>query len=74
MKKLPSDKNSRFDMTRVGEEENDSENIKSTQDVRGKPQERNEKPWFEKELNVLALLRFVLCEEKRSLLYNKGVL
>ena len=37
MKKLPSDKNSRFDMTRVGEEENDSENIKSTQDVRGKP-------------------------------------
>ena len=34
----------------------------------------DEKPRFEQKWNVLALLKFVLYEEKRSLLYNKGVL
>ena len=38
------------------------------------PRKMDEKPWFEQELNVLALFKFVLCGEKRSILYNKGVL
>ena len=32
------------------------------------PRKRDEKPQFEQEWNVLAPFRFVLCEEKRSLL------
>ena len=52
MKKLLSDKNTSFDMTKVKEEESDSKNLKRTQDIRGKPQERdkkNKKPRFEQE-------------------------
>ena len=40
MKKLLSDKNSNFDMTHVREEESDSNNVKRTQDIHGKPQEK----------------------------------
>ena len=74
MKKLISDKDTSFDMAKVREEESDSKNLKMTQDVRGKPQERDKKPWFEQEWNVIALLSLVLCGEKRYLLCNKGVL
>ena len=38
------------------------------------PRKRDEKPQFEQELNALALFKFVLCGEKRLILYNKGVL
>ena len=65
MKKLLSDKDTSFDTTQVREEESDSENIKGTQDIRGKPQEKSEKPQFEQEWNVLALLSLVLCRIKR---------
>ena len=37
MKKLLSDKDFSFDMTHVREEENDSKNVKGTEDIRGKP-------------------------------------
>ena len=37
MKKLMSDKGTRFDITKVREEESDSKNINWTQDKRGKP-------------------------------------
>ena len=40
MEKLLSDKDASFDITHVREEESDSKNIKRTQDVRGKPQEK----------------------------------
>ena len=38
------------------------------------PRKKDEKPQFEQELNALALCKFVLWGEKRSFLYNKGVL
>ena len=37
MKKLLSDKDTSFDMTKAREEESDNKNVKRTQDVRGKP-------------------------------------
>ena len=37
MKKLPCDKDASYDMTHVREEENDSKNVKGTEDIRGKP-------------------------------------
>ena len=74
MKKLLSGKDTSFDMINVRKEESNSKNVKRTQDICGKPQERNEKPRFKQELNVLALLSLVLCGKKRYLLYNKGVL
>ena len=74
MKKLVSDKDTSFDMAKVREEESDSKNLKMTQDVCGKPQERDKKARFEQEWNVIALLSLVLCGEKRYLLCNKGVL
>ena len=74
MKKLLSDKDTSFDMAKVREEESDSKNLKMTQDVCGKPQERDKKPRFEQEWNVIALLSLVLYGEKRYLLCNKGVL
>ena len=40
MKNLLGDKDASFDMTRVREEESDCKNVKRTQDVRGKPQEK----------------------------------
>ena len=40
MKKLLTDKDANFDMTHVREEESDSKNVKRTQDVHGKPQEK----------------------------------
>ena len=40
MKKFLSDKDASFDMTHVREEESDSKNIKRTQNIRGKPQEK----------------------------------
>ena len=43
MKKLLSDKDTSFDMTKVREEESDSKNLKRIQDIRGKPQERDKK-------------------------------
>ena len=61
MKKLLSDKDTSFDMTKVREEESDSKNVKRAQDVRGKSQEMDEKLRFQQEWNVLALLSFVLC-------------
>ena len=74
MKKLLSDKDSSFDMTHIKEEESDSKNVKRDTRYTWKTLERDEKPRFEQEWNVLALLKFVLYEENRSLLYNKGVL
>ena len=74
MKKLLSDKDTSFDMAKVREEESDSKSLKMTQDVCGKPQERDKKPRFEQEWNVIALLSLVLYGEKRYLLCNKGVL
>ena len=68
MKKLLSDKDSSFDITHVREEESDSKNVKRDTRYMWKPQERDEKTRFEQELNVLAMLKFVLYEEKRSLL------
>ena len=65
MKKLLSDKDMSFDMTKAREEESDNKNVKRTQDVRGKPQKMDETPCFEQEWNVLALLSFALCEENR---------
>ena len=37
MRKLMSDKNASFDITKSREEESDRKNIKGTHDVRGKP-------------------------------------
>ena len=47
MRKLISDKGTSFDITKVREEESDSKNAKRTQDIRGKPSKRDEKPQFE---------------------------
>ena len=44
MRKLMSDKNASFDIIMSREEESDCKNVKWTQDVRGKPQESDEKP------------------------------
>ena len=60
MRKLVSEKNASFDITKSREEESDSKNVKGTQDVHGKPQKRDEKPRFEQERIILALFSFVL--------------
>ena len=60
MRKLMSDKNASFDITKSREEESDRKNIKGTQDIRGKPQKRDEKPWFKQERIILALFSLVL--------------
>ena len=44
MKKIMSDKNASFDIIMSREEESDCTNVKWTQDVHEKPQERDEKP------------------------------
>ena len=49
MKKLLSDKDTSFDMTKVREEERDSKNVKRAQDVCGKSQEMDENPRFQQE-------------------------
>ena len=67
MRKLKSDKNASFDIIMSREEESDSKNIKWTQDVRGKPQERDEKPLFEQEKIILALFSFVLYGKRYHL-------
>ena len=74
MKKLLGEKDASFDMTHVREEESDSKSVKRTQVYVENPRKRDEKPQFEQELNVLVMFKFVLCREKGSLLYNKGVL
>ena len=50
-----------------GEEESDCKNVKWTQDVCGKPQEKDEKPQFEQERIILALLSFVLYGKEVTL-------
>ena len=50
-----------------GEEESDCKNVKWTQDVRGKPQEKDEKPQFKQERIILALLSFVLYGKEVTL-------
>ena len=65
MKKLLSDKDTSFDMTKAKKEESDNKNVKRTQDVCGIPQKMDEKPQFKQEWNVLALLSFALCGENR---------
>ena len=47
------DKGTSFDITKVREEESDCKNVKLTQDVRGKPQEMDEKLWFEQECSFV---------------------
>ena len=60
MRKLMSDKNESFNIIMSKGEESESKNIKWTQDIRGKPQKSDEKPRFEQERIILALLSFVL--------------
>ena len=72
MRKLMSDKNTSFDIIMSREDESDCKNVKWTQDILGKPQERDEKPQFEQERIILAQFSFVLYGKKRPLLYNKG--
>ena len=62
-----SDKNASFDIIMSGEEESDCKNVKWTQDVRGKPQEKDEKPQFKQERIILALLSFVLYGKEVTL-------
>ena len=60
-----SDKNASFDIIMSREEESDCKNVKWTQDVHGKPKERDEKPRFEQERIILALFSFVLYGKKK---------
>ena len=62
-----SDKNASFDIIMSGEEESDCKNVKWTQDVREKPQEKDEKPQFEQERIILAMLSFVLYGKEVTL-------
>ena len=62
-----SDKNASFDIIMSGEEESDYKNVKWTQDVREKPQEKDEKPQFEQERIILAMLSFVLYGKEVTL-------
>ena len=62
-----SDKNASFDIIMSGEEESDCKNVKWTQDVHGKPQEKDEKPQFKQERIILALLSFVLYGKEVTL-------
>ena len=62
-----SDKNASFDIIMSREEESDCKNVKWTQDVRGKPQEKDEKPPFKQERIILALLSFVLYGKEVTL-------
>ena len=67
MGKLMSDKNASFNIIISREEESDIKNVKWTQDVRGKPQEKDEKPQFEQERIILAMLSFVLYGKEVTL-------
>ena len=56
MRKLMSDKNASFDIIMSREEESDCKNVKWTQDVREKPQERDENHGLSKKESFLLCL------------------
>jgi len=56
------------------EKESIARKIKKAKNIRGKPFERDEKPWLSKGGISLTLLSSLLCEEWKFSLYNNGVL
>ena len=66
MKKLMNDKNASSDIIMSKEEESDCKNMKWTQDIHGKPYERDEKPRFVQEIIIIALFSFLLYGKRNN--------